>query len=311
MLAAWLAVAVAGGLMLSQAAGWSGTRSVAALQSLTPYATLGLGALAVAAAWRGHHPLAFTGALVGIGGLLLAGPLVFPPGQPPAAADAAGLRVAVVNLLYGNESVDAAAGSLSQQSADIVVFSEFTPEHQATLGDHELATDFPYRVEREGWGAGGIAIWSRYPITEGERIPTRNYSLDVTVEGPDGPVALVGVHAATPIFDFEAWRTDLSIIEERTRAADGPTMVVGDFNASYWHPDFRDLLANGFVDAHMAHGQGFSASWPMDTWYPPFVRLDHALTGNGLVSIAVRDFDVPGSDHRGFVVTVAPVEPDL
>ncbi|MGI9646512.1 MAG: endonuclease/exonuclease/phosphatase family protein, partial [Ilumatobacteraceae bacterium] len=214
----------------------------------------------------------------------------------------------VVNLLYENEAMDEAADSVLRQSADVVVLSEFTPEHQATLGDHDLAADFPHRIEREGWGAGGIAIWSRYPMSEGVPLPTRNYSLDVTVSGPDGPVALIGVHAATPIFDFDAWQTDLAVVGRRTGAANGPTMVVGDFNASYWHPDFRDLLDDGFVDAHMAHGSGFSASWPMQRWFPPFVRLDHALTGGGLVSTAVSDFDVPGSDHRGFVVTVAPAE---
>ena len=83
-------------------------------------------------------------------------------------------------------------------------------------------------------------------------------------------------------------------------------MVVGDFNASFWHPDFRALLDDGFTDAHIAAGKGFSASWPTDRWYPPFVRLDHALTTDSLVSTDVEDFDIAGSDHRGFVVTVAP-----
>ena len=83
-------------------------------------------------------------------------------------------------------------------------------------------------------------------------------------------------------------------------------MVVGDLNSSYWHPDFRDLLDAGFVDAHIANGKGFSASWPTDMIGPAFVRLDHALTTGGLVSTDVADFEIPGSDHRGFVVTVAP-----
>jgi hypothetical protein len=36
------------------------------------------------------------------------------------------------------------------------------------------------------------------------------------------------------------------------------------------------------------------------------VRLDHALTVGGLVSADVVDFEIPGSDHRGLMVTVAP-----
>ena len=38
---------------------------------------------------------------------------------------------------------------------------------------------------------------------------------------------------------------------------------------------------------------------------PTFVRLDHALMTDGLVATGIDDIDIPGSDHRGFVVSVA------
>ena len=38
---------------------------------------------------------------------------------------------------------------------------------------------------------------------------------------------------------------------------------------------------------------------------PPFVRLDHALVRDGLIPTSTKDFTVPGSDHRGFVVSLA------
>jgi endonuclease/exonuclease/phosphatase (EEP) superfamily protein YafD len=98
----------------------------------------------------------------------------------------------------------------------------------------------------------------------------------------------------------------LETFGELGSAATEPTLIVGDFNASYWHPAFRDLLRSGLSDAHTVHGKGFSASWPTGKFFPAFVRLDHALTGNGLVSTSVQDFTVPGSDHRGFVVSVVP-----
>jgi endonuclease/exonuclease/phosphatase (EEP) superfamily protein YafD len=86
-------------------------------------------------------------------------------------------------------------------------------------------------------------------------------------------------------------------------------LVIGDFNASYWHPDFRRVLDAGFVAAHTATGSGFSTSWPTTWPIPPFVRLDHALTTGGLVATEVEDFDVAGSDHLGMIVTVAPTPP--
>jgi len=38
---------------------------------------------------------------------------------------------------------------------------------------------------------------------------------------------------------------------------------------------------------------------------PPFVRIDHALFGDGITPVAIDDLDVPGSDHKGFVATFA------
>ncbi len=304
-LAAWLVIATTGAVMLTQAIGWSGTRLVAALQSLTPYAIVALAPIAVVAAVRGLHRMGFTAALVGISGLVLAVPLVFAPDQPPVDAAAGSVEVASVNLLFHNEIVGEAADAVFARDADVIVFSEYTAEHQTALRRHARAGDFPFRIERDGLKAGGVAIWSRTPLAEGDRLPTTNFSIDAVVDGPGGPFTVVAVHPPTPVFDFEAWKRDLELIHDRARAASTPTLLIGDFNASYWHPLFRDLLDAGFVDAHIAHGKGFSTSWPTGDWRPTFVRLDHALTGHGLVSTGVEDFHVPGSDHRGFVVTVA------
>ena len=143
-------------------------------------------------------------------------------------------------------------------------------------------------------------------MTIGEHPDTYNHSLDVVVDGPDGDIRVVAMHVPTPLISFEGWQGDLATAARIGSDATSPTLVVGDFNASYWHPDFRELLDAGLVDAHIAHGKGFSASWPTDKIVPAFVRLDHALTTDGLVSTDVADFEIPGSDHRGFVVTVAP-----
>jgi endonuclease/exonuclease/phosphatase family metal-dependent hydrolase len=169
-----------------------------------------------------------------------------------------------------------------------------------------LADDFAYRVDRSGLGSGGVAIWSTDPVVVAEHPATTNESLDLTVDGPDGPVRIIGVHPPTPIMNFGAWRRDLARFGELGQVGDTPTVVVGDFNASFWHPDFRSLLDDGYTDAHLAAGRGLSTSWPTDRWYPPFVRLDHALTTDSLVSTDVEDFEIVGSDHEGFVVTVAP-----
>ena len=305
-LAAWLVVAVVGAVTLTQTFGWAGTRLVAVVQSLTPYLGLLLAPIGVVAVIRGRLALAATCGAIGLGILLLAAPLAVPDDQPPPIAGSTGLRVASVNLLYDNGRIDDVASDLAALAPDVIVFNEYTAEHQRTLRNSPLADAYPYRADRSGLLAGGIAVWSTMPTTVDEPPDTSTYSLDVTVDGPDGPVRVVAMHIPTPIDDFEGWRRDLKTAAEIGRTATGPTIVVGDLNASYWHPDFRALIDTGFVDAHTADGQGFSTSWPTDWIVPAFVRLDHALTTGGLVSTDVDDFQIPGSDHRGLVVTVAP-----
>ena len=294
--------------MLTQTVGWPGFRTLAVAQSLTPYLTLAMAPVAAVALGSRRITMAVTASAIGVGGLVLALPVVFPPSLPTVADGATGLRVASLNLLYTNDEANIAkvADDLRDRDLDVIVLSEYTANHQRVFQESDLADDFPYRIDRRGLGAGGIAVWSKEPVRVAEHPRTTNYSLDLTVESADGPVRVLAVHPPTPITNFDAWKRDLERFGELGRTGDDPTLVIGDFNASYWHPSFRALLDEGFTDAHIALGHGFSVSWPDDRWYPPFVRLDHALTTDSLVPTDVEDFDIAGSDHRGLVVTVAP-----
>lgn len=302
----WLVVAGVGLLMISQAFGTPAMRAIAVLQALTPLLTVAVVVIALAALWFRSNPLAFVAGLVGVGGLILAAPLVFPPDQPTPVAGADGLRAAAVNLLYSNEEVDSVADELSRLDLDVVVFTEYTPAHHQRLTAHPLAADYPHRVGHDDEFASGMAIWSKQPMRESHVHNTVNPTLDARIAGPDGDVRVIGVHPPTPVYDPAEWASDLSAIDEIAAVADEPTLIIGDFNAAWWHPEYRRILDAGYVDAHIALGHGWSNSWPTDTIVPAFVRLDHALTNEQLVATAVDDFDVPGSDHAGFVVTVVP-----
>jgi endonuclease/exonuclease/phosphatase (EEP) superfamily protein YafD len=300
-------VALVGLLTISQAVGWAGTTTIAIFQSLTPYLGVALLPLIALAFWRRHLVLVTVASSVAAALLVLAAPLAFPDPQPPVAADSSGLRIASLNLWYENTRVDEIDEALAEVDADVIVFNEYTPPHRDTLQATPLADTYAERLDRPGLGATGIAIWSRWPLRIDEPIDTFNDSLDVTVSGPDGDIRIVAMHMPTPIVNFDAWRSDLETAADIGSNTTGPTLLIGDLNSSYWHPDFRRLLDVGFTDANAAMGSGFSTSWPTDKKIPPFVRLDHALTIGGLVSTGVVDFDVPGSDHLGLVVTVAPV----
>jgi|GEM_PF-485958 len=302
----WGTTAGVGAVMATQGVGWDGNRLVATLQALTPYGLPPVVAALVLAVWRRWLPLAVVSGLVAVGGFVLLIPLVVTADQPAADPGAEEVRIASINLLFANPRIDEVGDLLDEIRPDVIVFSEYTADHQFELLEHPIADQFPHRVERDGLFSGGMAVWSRFPIDENARPNTVNRTIDSTISAPDGPIRLFAVHPPTPVFDFEGWRAELDAIGDAAERADANTIVVGDFNASYWHPAFRDLTDRGLTDAHIANGSGFSTSWPTDSKIPPFVRLDHALTRSGLVPTDVSDFHVPGSDHTGFVVTVTP-----
>ena len=295
-----------GVITITQALGWAGTTTVAVVQSLTAYLAVPIVLVVLLALWRWRLLLVTVAAAVVFGIAILGTPLAFPDPPRAAADDAVGLRVASFNLWYENTSISAVAQELIDLDPDVIVFSEYTPEHQTALRASPLADHYRYRVDRQGFGGAGLAVWSRAPVRVATRLDTFHSSLDLEVAGPDGDIRVVAMHMPTPVIDFGAWRHDLGIAEDIGRGATEPTLLIGDLNATYWHPDFRRVLDAGFVDAHSAHGAGFSTSWPSNWILPPFVRLDHALTAGGLVSTDTVEVDIPGSDHRGLIVTVAP-----
>ena len=170
----------------------------------------------------------------------------------------------------------------------------------------DLVARFPHRFDGATGEAAGLAIWSRTPLLSASFLPTKNRSADVTVDSPSGPVRIVGVHPPTPLNSYTRWVDDLRLLADVVDDRDEPLLMIGDFNATYWHPPFRAILDTGLTSAHVALGRGFATSWPTDRVLPPFVRLDHALVGNGLTATAVEDVDTIGSDHAAVVVTVAP-----
>ena len=302
----WGGAAGVGLVMITQALGIDGVAPIAAFQALTPYGIPLVALIAGVAHARRAHGLAAVAAGAGSAALMLAIPITFPPTREPARTDAVGVSAAAVNLMYGNPSAAPVAADLARRDPDVIVFSEFTPRHGVILGEHPLSDRYRYQINDAHPLADGMAMWSKYPLREVDRRTRVNRTIGASLDGPDGVIQVVGVHPPTPVFDHSSWARDLTALADLAADADLPTLMIGDFNASYWHPAFRSILDNGLVDAHAAHGRGWSTSWPTDEVVPAFVRLDHALTGNGLVATHVDDFHVPGSDHAGLIVTVKP-----
>jgi len=82
-------------------------------------------------------------------------------------------------------------------------------------------------------------------------------------------------------------------------------LMVGDFNASWGNAGFAALLADGLTDGAAARGEATDMTWPNGAVVPPFLRIDHVLTGARLTVTQIAAEPGFGSDHRYLIATVA------
>jgi endonuclease/exonuclease/phosphatase (EEP) superfamily protein YafD len=278
-------------------------RPATVVRSLSPWAAIPALPLAFVAARRGRRPLA--GAAGAVAALATAStvPLVRGRRQRHPAAGAGPLSIVHANLLFDNMRMAEVARLLERLDADVLTFGEYTPHHAHVLREAPVAAAYPHRIEMPAALASGTALWSRYPVAPGDPPATRHHTVVGDVAGPAGTVRIIVVHAQSPIIDHGQWSDDLAALALVDPGR--PAVITGDFNAAWWHPEFRQLLANGWRDVHQIVGRGLSPSWPVNRLVPPaFIRLDHGLVNDGLVVDGVIDLDIPGSDHRGLLVSV-------
>lgn len=288
-------------------------------QSLLPWATVPAAPIAIAAAIARRWALAGAALATTAAGVWFAAHMAgrrprrrlrrTSSGGTEPTGETDAVSIAHVNLLFVNERLGADVAVLAALDVDVVTFSEYTAEHAATLHASELAERYPFRIERPAPAASGSALWSRRPICQAPapRLSHEVVAADVSFPGPHGAVLrIVVVHPSSPVHNFRVWCHDLAVLAAERPDPPSPAVMLGDFNAGWNHPELRDIVARGWRSAHRERGVGLSASWPADRLLPAFVRIDHALVAGPVVVADVDDFVLPGSDHKGLVVSVAP-----
>ena len=177
--------------------------------------------------------------------------------DPTAGADRCGSSTAI--CCTSTAARPRLARVVAGLDADVLAFTEYTPATPAGCRASPLASSFPYRIENPEPSAGGSALWSRYPLTAIAAPPALYQSTAAVVE------ALGGIRARTSSI-HRIRSPNLPRVARRTRrlgrpvreSSDRPTIVVGDFNATSWHPPFRRVARAGWRDAHQLVGP-----WPL------------------------------------------------
>jgi endonuclease/exonuclease/phosphatase family metal-dependent hydrolase len=90
----------------------------------------------------------------------------------------------------------------------------------------------------------------------------------------------------------------------------GNRLLIGDFNATYDHAEFRALLDVGpdgrkMVDVGTAAGLRLEPTWPMEGHRLPGIAIDHLVTSPGIAASGYAVHRVPGTDHAAVLATLS------
>lgn len=224
------------------------------------------------------------------------------------------IRVLSSNLRYGQADPSLVV-QLATNSADVITVAELTPEAVQRFLQAGIEKAFPYSHLIPSSGAGGVGIWSRYPLTP-LTVPRHSgvkiRAAQMQIPGVPLDPLLASLHVYSPVGGdantISEWRSGMEGAKAQLDylaqyAGPAATIIGGDYNSTPDMREFRDLLTSGYEDAVDETGAGFAPTFPSNTWYPPLLTIDHVLTRNASAS-SIRTIDIPGSDHRALLATV-------
>jgi len=311
----WVAALALGALVGSNLAGMQGGFVVNTAQTLVPLTLVAAGLVTLAAAMMRHWALATVAGVVVVGHLVLVMPALGPASTPVSGAEVetGRLRVFSANLHFANPDVGPIAREIVGSDANVVALQEVTETHLASLRAAGVVDMYPHTLLDPRSGGFGSAILSKTPVTDARVVDLAGVPMSrATLLVGDRPVELFNVHTMAPVGTQRLAARDrqLDALALMSRAdsagpdGDDPRahIVVGDFNASRWHPAFRRLLdLGGLHDAHEQAGRGLARTWPNESLLPRFALLDHVLLSPTVSAVAVREATGEGSDHRPVV----------
>ena len=242
--------------------------------------------------------------LLAIVNLIFIAPLFIGPSRPASGE----LRIVSFNVLASNESYSDVIEFIRETHAEVVVLHEINGRwEEAVEQAARTYDDWPYEVT-ETRGDGDL-FGSLVLVEAGATVESFGFGLSdpraVEVVLPNG-VALLAVHPLAPSSQFRARQNDRQLQFASDWAANraGPTVVVGDFNATPWSYPFRRLMASTDL-RNSARGFGLELSYPADA--NPFLRIpiDHLLYSDELAVVDRRLGPAMGSDHFPLTVDLA------
>ena len=313
----WLAVAVLGLIALLRLVAWDSAEPLIVLNAISLIIYLPAWLVAIAALVTRHWWLVAAALVIVAAQLAFVLPELTASTPAPAwAAHAPVVRVFDANVDQSQFFHPGYVQAIEQQHPDVIALEEFTQGALRSMQRSDVLSAYPYQCTSPTPGATGFLVASKLRLTgcqvkntgyNDTSMQYMQYMVQATMATPAGPVALRVVHPLAPFPSYwHEYKMALADVDASVRASGDRTMLmVGDFNSTWGNKGFSALLNDGLTDGAAARGQVLDMTWPNGAVTPPFVRIDHVLTGANLAVTSIASGPGFGSDHRYLTATVA------
>ena len=256
--------------------------------------------------------------LVASGFLRAAGPLVTSGGsvREPVFPVPANFRIVTYNL-HGppedrmDDLVEVLAGDDALKDAMILGLQEVNRHHRKT-GYRDVACElanalgmyYAFAVEnpyKKGGGERGLAILSRFPMSQVERVALphagpggrRRIALGTTLHLGPNRLRMYSIHLETRIANRKHADQLTTVLKEAERYRELPTVVLGDFNIVYFRrKQTFALMESAGYQVRPYDGISFRRVWVVRK------KLDWIWTRNLEFLEAGVEEEITTSDHR-------------
>lgn len=231
----------------------------------------------------------------------------------PAAKTAPGkqrIKILSFNVLGVNDQHEDVCEVVKSENPDVMIVIEYSGEWPNVF--KRFKNEYPYHVLQPRWHGFGIAVFSKYPISDEKSYQLTGDITDVpaifaNVNTDRATFRIAAVHLFSPTNAFRAKIRNEQLAELTQILGESkhtlPVAVIGDFNAAPWTSCIRNFLdETNLRDSRQ--GFGLHASWP--TFAPlASVPIDHAFLSE---EFHVHDrylSESAGSDHRSMVIELS------
>lgn len=222
-------------------------------------------------------------------------------------------RVMTLNCFAGHASAADIVRVVREQHVEVLCLQEINDSMVSDLENAGIDELLPYHVVSTGAmsvsNGGRNGIWTLAPQDNVSRnlLPIETSSMPaVDVQIGSRTVRIVSVHPNSPTRGAQdLWNEGLSVIGSLS-GYDHAYLIMGDFNSTWDHARFRDLLGDAFVDASQQSGESFHMTYPSNRKIPSLIEIDHIVyaRNSGITVSSLKTVEIAGSDHKALIGTL-------